>query len=112
MEHFTENIKKWVKLDNETRKLAELLRSKREQKNRVLEQIIEYKNRRELDDNTSIKISDGVLKFTQYRQYQPLNYGYLKTSLNKLFSEEETNRIIKHIKDERTFNLIQDIKRL
>ena len=110
MEHFSENIKAWIKIDNEIHKISELLREKRERKNKILEQIIEYKTEKNLD-NTVIKISDGSLKFNQYKQYQSLNFTYLQTCLNKMFDEDQTKTIINHIKTERTFKVVEDMKR-
>ena len=110
MEDFTENIKEWVKIDNEIQKIYELLREKRVRKAQILEKIMDYKTEKNLE-NTNIKISDGYLKFTQYRQYQSLNFTYLYECLNKLFDEDRTKEIIKHIKTERTYKIIEDMKR-
>ena len=110
MDDFTENIKEWVKIDNEIHKIYELLREKRERKAQILEKIMDYKTEKNLE-NTNIKISDCYLKFTQYRQYQSLNFTYLYECLNKLFNEDQSREIIKHIKTERTYKMVEDIKR-
>ena len=49
---FSDNIKKWVSIDDEIRSLSETLKQKREKRNELLTYIIDYKSRNGLDGKT------------------------------------------------------------
>lgn len=109
---FENNIKEWVSIDNEIKKLNELLKLKREKKRNILENILEYKDRKNLD-NTTIKISDGTIKFNKIKQYQPITYMFLKDCLvDVIKNEQELEYIFNHIKNKREYKIVEDIKRI
>lgn len=110
--NFSENIKQWVSIDTEIKKLNELLKNKREKKHNILKNIIEYKNTNHLN-NTLIKISDGSLRFTSIKQFQPITYGYIKERLAEIIDDDEqVEFIINHLKEKRNYKVVEDIKRL
>ena len=59
---FTESIKKWVQLDNQVKAYNDKARQLREERNDIADSIIEYVDTSGLN-NTTVKISDGKLRF-------------------------------------------------
>lgn len=111
MSFFTDNIKKWVALDDEIKSINATLREKREQRNRVLSSIIEHKTNNGLEGKT-IKYNNQTLKFTVTRQYQTITYDFLKTCLSELVEDDEqVELMMKYIKDKRDYKNVEDIKR-
>lgn len=109
---FSENIKQWVSIDTEIRKLNELIKSKREKKHIILKDIIDYKNDNNLN-NTLIKISDGSLRFTSLKQFQPITYCYIKDCLKEIIDDEDQiDFIINYLKEKRNYKVVEDIKRI
>tara|TARA_B100001093_G_C26617956_1_gene923239 strand:- start:396 stop:737 length:342 start_codon:yes stop_codon:yes gene_type:complete len=109
---FENNIKEWVIIDNEIKKLNELLNLKLEKKRNILKNILEYKDRKNLD-NTTIKISDGTLKLNKIKQYKPITYKFLKDCLVDLIEDvKELENIFNHIKNKREYKIVEDIKRI
>ena len=110
--NFSENIKQWASIDSEIRKLNEMIKTKREKKNEILKNINEYKNGNNLN-NTLIKISDGSLKFTSIKQFQPITYCYIKDCLKEIIDDEEqVEFIINYLKEKRNYKVVEDIKRI
>ena len=109
---FSKNIKQWVSIDTEIKKLNDLLKSKREKKHDMLKNIIEYKNDNNLA-NTLIRISDGSLRFTSTKQFQPITYLYIKERLAEIIDDDEqVEFIINHLKEKRNYKVVEDIKRI
>ena len=110
--NFSENIKEWVSIDTEIRKLNEMIKTKREKKHDVLKNIIEYKNNNNLN-NTLIRISDGSLRFTSVKQFQPITYCYIKDCLKEIIDDEDQiDFIINYLKEKRNYKVVEDIKRI
>lgn len=110
--NFSENIKQWVSIDTEIRKLNDIIKSKREKKYNILKDIIKYKNDNNLN-NTLIKISDGSLKFNSIKQFQPITYCYIKDCLKEIIDDEEQiDFIINYLKEKRNYKVVEDIKRI
>ena len=69
-----------------------------------------------VDDNnlssSTIKISDGRLKFAQNKQTAPLTLGFLETCLSDIINDEEkVTQIMEYIKQKRDVKYVPDIKR-
>ena len=109
---FTDNIKKWVNIDDEIKTLYNNLKCKREERNEILQAIIKYKNENNLD-NKMIKYNDQMFQFSKQRQYQNITYNFISTCLNEILDDtEKVDYIINYIKEKRQFKNIEDIKRL
>ena len=80
---FNNNIKKWVNIDNEIKNLNLQLKTKREERNNILKNVLEYKNSLELENKT-IKYNSDMLKFISYRQYNAITYDFIRECLNHL----------------------------
>tara|TARA_Y100000589_G_C26772050_1_gene474205 strand:+ start:133 stop:474 length:342 start_codon:yes stop_codon:yes gene_type:complete len=108
---FEENIKKWVALDNKIKSYNDNLRSLREDRNNAEKEIMSYATNT-LPDNAAIKISDGILKFSNIKQQQPLTYKYIQECLMKIIDDEEkVNEIISFIKENKPEKISKGIKR-
>ena len=108
---FSDTIKEWVSIDNEIKDLNIQLKQKREQRNNVLESILEYKNRNNLGGKM-IKYNNETLRFTTNRQYQSITYEFIRTCLNELIKDEEqVGLIINYMKEKRNYKNVEDIKR-
>jgi len=106
-----ENIKNWVVLDNSIKELTNQLKSLREKRDNYNYQILSYVNKNNLT-NATIKVSDGNLKFIDYKIVQPLTYKFLNDSMQKFFKDKElTDKFIKFVKSEREIKISKDIKR-
>lgn len=109
---FSDNIKKWVAIDEQIKQINNELKVKRESRSKILQSILEYKTANNLDGNM-IKYNSEMLKFIKTRQYQPITYELIKTSLNDLIDDsEQVDFIINYIKEKRNYKNVEDIKRL
>ena len=88
MEHFQTNIKKWVQLDTQLKTLNEKTKEIRGEKNEINTSIMDYVEGNNLSSST-IKISDGKLKFAQNKQTSPITLGFLQKCLSDVIKEEE-----------------------
>ena len=109
---FTENIKLWVKYDNEYKEQQERLKKLREQRNLLENNIIEHINDNNLK-NATIQITDGILKFGQTKTSSPLTFKYIEECLNDIISDkEQITNIINYIKEKRVYKNTENIRRL
>ena len=106
------NIKKWVNLDNNYRKISNDLKKIRDEKNALNDEIIDYFNINNLKF-PNINISDGKLNFSKIKQANLLTYKFLENCLNEYFNNDETvNEIIDFIKKKRIYSEQTVIRRI
>ena len=111
MEKFQGEIKEWVNLDSQSKLLNEKLKDIRNRKNEISDNIFEFVESNNLSSST-IKISDGKLKFAQSKQTAPITLGFLETSLMELFNnEDKVGEIMEYIKSKREIKFSSEIKR-
>jgi len=111
MDKFQVEIKEWVNLDSQSKLLNEKLKDVRHRKNEISDNIFEFVQDNNLSSST-IKISDGRLKFAQSKQTAPITLGFLETCLMELFNtEEKVGEIMDYIKSKRDFKYSSEIKR-
>jgi len=110
-ENFKESIKEWVTLDNELKTINEHGKDLRDRKNEKLNEIMNYAENNNLD-NAIIQISDGRLKFQNSKISTPLTFKFVEKCLSDLIpSEEQVERIITHIKEQRETKINKELKR-
>ena len=111
MEGFQENVKQWVQLDSQLKTLNEQTKEIRNQRNDITDGILDFVDDNNLSSST-IKISDGRLKFAQNKQTAPLTLGFLETCLGDIINnEEKVAQIMDYIKQQRDVKYVPDIKR-
>tara|TARA_Y100000591_G_C21474347_1_gene517254 strand:+ start:306 stop:653 length:348 start_codon:yes stop_codon:yes gene_type:complete len=106
------NIKKWVALDDELKRINERAKDLRNDKSTLEKDITVYIETNGLT-NATIEISDGKLKYGQNKNTQPLTLKYVEKCLHELMpnNDENVNKIMTYIKDNREEKLIPNIKR-
>ena len=111
MDGFEEKIRKWVKIDDEIRKINEKIRLLREERSTVAGSIHNYVNDNNLN-KTVINISDGRLRFGEIQNTQTLTFKFLEECLSEIIDNKDTiSKIITHIKNKRITKTLPDIKR-
>uniref|UniRef100_A0A6C0CQG0 Uncharacterized protein n=1 Tax=viral metagenome TaxID=1070528 RepID=A0A6C0CQG0_9ZZZZ len=109
---FEKNIKEWVALDNQEKKLKERVKDIRSTKNSISDKILIYTEENNLAHAT-IQISDGKLKFQNNKITSPLTFKFLEKCLNECIeNKEQVDAIIKFIKSSRESKYEASIKRM
>jgi hypothetical protein len=109
---FEQQIQQWVTIDNQMKILNDKMKELRDKKNNISEQINTYIETSQLN-NSSIKISDGQLKFIKVKETQQLTFKYLETCLSEIIkNEEQVKKIVDYIKNKREVKYVPEIKRL
>tara|TARA_B100000575_G_scaffold81464_2_gene64100 strand:- start:9982 stop:10329 length:348 start_codon:yes stop_codon:yes gene_type:complete len=108
---FQQNIKSWVEIDNQIKKMTDTVKELRERRNNIQDHITSYAEENQLD-NAIIEISDGSLRFNNYKQSAPLTFKYIQKCLNECISDEDTvDKLMNYIKEKREFKYQNGIKR-
>lgn len=108
---FAESIKQWVAVDNQIKKHNDKVRELRAQRGEIQESILEYVDTNSLS-NSTVRISDGKLKFSQTKQIAPLTLRFVEDCLHKCIqSEQDVKDIMQYIKKSRESKVFPDIKR-
>ena len=108
---FAESIKKWVSLDNQVKAYYDKAREIREQRNALADDIMEYVDTSGLN-NTTVKISDGKLRFTPTKQTSSLTLSYIEDCLYKCLGDGDiVKQTMTYIKKNREIKVSRDIKR-
>lgn len=111
MSSFEENIRSWVRLDNQLKTLQERVKNLRDERSRLTHDIHNYANAHNLSDKI-VNISDGRLRFSQTQSAQPLTFKFLEEALGEIIHNNETvQQIVTHIKNKREIKKTNDIKR-
>jgi hypothetical protein len=109
---FENQIQQWVQIDNQLKQLNEKTRELRDKRNILENDITKYAFSNNLN-NSSVKISDGKLKFVNSRIPEPLTFKYLEKSLSEVIkNESQVNLIMEQIKNKRSIKFVPEIKRL
>ena len=106
---FEKQIQQWVAIDNQMKILNDNIKELRDKKNNISQQI----NNHIENKYTSIKISDGQLRFVKIKETQQLTFKYLETCLSEIIkNEEQVKKIVDYIKNKREIKYVSEIKRL
>ena len=107
-----ENIRSWVQIDNEIRKLNTELKQLRTQKEEYNNNILEHVRENSLE-HAIVKIKDGNLKFVDINNQQPLTYKFICECLCDYFNDDDeiVMEIICYIKSKREKKTTKEIKR-
>ena len=111
MTSFEDNIRTWVRVENQVKTLQEQIKTLREEKNMLTQNIHHYANANNLSDKT-VNISDGRLRFSETQSTQALTFRFLEEALREIIPNVETvNQILTHVKNKREVKKTPDIKR-
>ena len=107
-----DNIKKWVLLDNQQKKINEQVKKLRDEKNELSENIFDYCNKNNITSPT-INISDGRLSFANTKQANIISYKFLEDCFKIYFdNERQVEELMTLIKEKRTYTNNKVIKRI
>jgi len=110
--NFENEIQQWVQLDNQLKQLNEKTKELRIKRNLLETNITNYVEFNNLN-NSSVKISDGKLKFVNTKIPEPLTFKYLEKTLKEVIKNEtQVNIILEHLKNKRSIKYVPEIKRL
>ena len=108
---FEESIKRWVGIDNKIRELTEHVRSLREEKTQLTDDLIVYATEKNITHKT-IEITDGTLKFQNRKETSPLTFKFIESCLNDCISEsDQVKQLIDYIKKKRGVKYVSEVKR-
>jgi hypothetical protein len=109
---FETNIQQWISLDNQIKIFNEKIKDLRDKKAIVGKQVTEHAFSNKLS-NSMIKIGETKLKFNNTKVIEPITFKYLENSLKEIIkNDNQVNIILDHLKQKRSFKIIQEIKRL
>ncbi len=109
---FEQQIQQWVALDNQLKQINDKAKEIRDKKTALSESILEEAEKNN-KFNATIQLNDSKIKFTNTKVAQPLTYKYLETCLNEIITnKEQVEQIIDYIKNNRTSETVQEIKRI
>ena len=110
-----DNIKKWVVLDNQHKKLNSQIMKLRDEKNELTKNIITYYDSRNAK-YPNINISDGKLSFIEQKQANALSMKFLEQCFEDFFrnydSDSIKDELIEFIKSKRTHTINTTIRRV
>lgn len=111
MSSFESEIKEWVSIDNQIKLLNERVKQLREKRNLLEGNLTKYAEKNDLYRST-IKISDGTLKFSNTKVTEPLTFKYLEKALKEIIpNETQAATILEHVKQKRQTKTVPEIKR-
>jgi len=108
---FENQIQQWVSIDNQLKQLNDKVKELRNKRNTLEETITTHASNNNLS-NSTIKISDGMLKFANTRVPEPLTFKYLEKTLGEVIkNESQVKLIMEHVKQKRNIKVVPEIKR-
>jgi hypothetical protein len=106
-----ENIKHWVKLDDQLKQITNNAKELKQQKEAYETSILTHIYTNKLN-SAIVKITGGKLKFVENKQTNPITLTFLETCLNTyLNNPKQVENIMIYIKQQRPVKYIKDIKR-
>ena len=108
---FENKIQQWVQIDNQLKQLNEQSKQLREQRNTLETNLTNYAKSNNIS-NTTIKVNNDKLKFTDTKVPEPLTFKYLEKTLGEIIKNESQVKVIMdHIKQKRSIKIVPEIKR-
>jgi hypothetical protein len=109
--NFEQTIQQWVLLDNQIKIHNEKLKELRNKRDNIEEKLSQHAMNNNLT-NTTIKTSDGKLRFVKTKITSPLTFKYLEKSLGEIIkNSEQVTAIMNHIKNNREYRVDHELKR-
>ena len=109
---FIQNVQKWAWIDTQQKRINEKMKEMREQKTALSGDICEYMISRKLE-NTKIEITDGEIRLADKKDYTPLTFDYIETTLGKIIKDEShVEYIIKTLKENRKTTTHHELRRI
>ena len=109
---FEQQLQQWVAIDNQMKTLNDRMKELRDKKSILSQNINTHIETNNLSES-SVKLSDGQLKFVKVKDTQQLTFKYLETCLREIIkNEEQVTKIVDYVKNKREVKYVPEIKRL
>ena len=109
---FEQQLQQWVSIDNQMKTLNDRMKELRDKKSILSQNINTHIETNNLSES-SVKLSDGQLKFVKVKDTQQLTFKYLETCLREIIkNEEQVTKIVDYVKNKREVKYVPEIKRL
>jgi seryl-tRNA synthetase len=108
---FEGQIQQWVQIDNQLKQLNQKTKELRDKRNSLEQNITTHAFSNNLS-NSTVKISDGRLKFINTKVQEPLTFKYLEKTLSEIVkNESQVKLMMEHIRQKRAVKIVPEIKR-
>ncbi len=108
---FEGQIQQWVQIDNQLKQLNDKAKELRDKRNLLEQNITNHAFSNNLS-NSTVKISDGRLKFVNTKVQEPLTFRYLEKTLSEIIkNESQVKLMMEHIREKRSVKIVPEIKR-
>jgi len=108
---FENQLQQWVQIDNQLKQLNDKTKELRDKRNSLEQNITNHAFSNNLSDST-VKISDGRLRFVNTKVQEPLTFKYLEKTLSEIIkNESQVKLIMEHIRQKRAVKIVPEIKR-
>ena len=109
-ENLIKCIQNFVTIDDNLKLINEKTKLLKDKKQKLSKAICDYVEDNNINKN--IKITDGVLKVSEKKEYTTLSYGYIEDCLSQIIQDEnKVSYIIQFLKDKREIKTSLEIKR-
>ena len=107
---FVQDVQKWVYVDTQLKRLNEKTKEFREYRHKTSIEICEYIANHNLAE-TKIEITNGEIKMFDKKEYSPLTFDYIETTLGKIVKDKaQVDYIIKALKENRKITTHKDLR--
>lgn len=105
-----ENVKTWLTIDNDIKKLQKEIKEKRNHKKQLTENLVDIMNQRDID---CMNTGQGQLIKSTKRVKAPLSKKHLVNSIQKYFKDdgEKVQELCDYILDSRNVKITENIRR-
>ena len=108
---FEGQIQQWVQIDKQLKQLNDKAKELRDKRNLLEQNITNHAFSNNLS-NSTVKISDGRLKFVNTKVQEPLTFRYLEKTLSEIIkNESQVKLMMEHIREKRSVKIVPEIKR-
>ncbi len=88
LEEFKDNVKQWLELDNQLKRLAAASKERRKKKTDINLKILEFMGKFNIED---LNTKDGIIRYRKTYVKEPLSQKTIKTKLEELFKDDQEN---------------------
>ena len=105
-----ENVKTWLTIDNDIKKLQKAIKEKRNLKKELTDNLVDIMNQRDID---CMNTAQGQLIKTTKKVKAPLSKKHLIDSMQKYFKDdgEKVKELCNYILDSRNVKVSENIRR-
>ena len=109
-EELVNNIREWIKIDNDLINLKKEIKNKTTQKKTITDNLVKVMKTNSID---CFDINGGALVYSQRKTKKPISGKYLLLQLEKYYKDQPdvAKDLTQHILENREENIKEDIKR-